>query len=41
MAKEMFKSKDFLTLYLNNDYFFEKPPLYFWCECLSFKLFGK
>ncbi len=41
MAKEMFHSKDFLTLYLNNEYFFEKPPLYFWGECLSFALFGK
>ncbi len=33
--------KDFLTLYLNGEYFFEKPPLYFWQECLSFALFGK
>lgn len=41
MAKEMFQSKDFLTLYLNNEYFFEKPPLYFWGECLSFAIFGK
>ncbi len=40
MAKEMFNTKDYLTLYLNGDYFFEKPPLYFWIECLSFKLFG-
>ncbi len=41
MAKDMFNSKDFLTLYLNKRYFFEKPPLYFWGECLSFALFGK
>lgn len=41
MARDMFNSKDFLTLYLNGDYFFEKPPLYFWGECLSFALFGK
>lgn len=41
MAKDMFHSKDFLTLYLNGEYFFEKPPLYFWGECLSFGLFGK
>lgn len=40
MAREMFQTKDFLTLYLNGDYFFEKPPLFFWLECLSFKLFG-
>src|SRR5574344_697867 len=41
MARGMFHSKDFLTLYLNGDYFFEKPPLYFWGECLSFAIFGK
>lgn len=41
MAKDMFNSKDFLTLYLNGQYFFEKPPLFFWFECLSFGLFGK
>ena len=41
MARDMFNSKDYLTLYLNNEYFFEKPPLYFWSECLSFKIFGE
>ncbi len=41
MSKDMFNSKDFLTLYLNKEFFFEKPPLYFWGECLSFGLFGK
>ena len=41
MSKSMFNTKDFLTLYLNNEFFFEKPPLYFWSECLSFALFGK
>lgn len=40
MAREMFVTKDYLTLYLNGDYFFEKPPLYFWIECLSFNLLG-
>lgn len=40
MAKEMLKTKDFMTLYVNGEYFFEKPPLYFWIECLSLKLFG-
>lgn len=40
MARDMFHSKDFLTLYLNGEYFFEKPPLYFWQECLSFALWG-
>ena len=41
MARDMFHSKDFLTLYLNGEYFFEKPPLYFWGECLSFAIYGK
>lgn len=41
MARDMFNTKDFFTLYLNGDYFFEKPPLYFWGECLSFLIFGK
>ena len=41
MAEDMFRSKNFLTLYLNHQYFFEKPPLYFWGECLSFAIFGK
>ena len=41
MAEDMFRSKNFLTLYLNHQYFFEKPPLYFWGECLSFAVFGK
>ena len=41
MAKDMFNTKDYLTLYLNREFFFEKPPLYFWGECLSFALFGK
>lgn len=40
MSRDMLKSGDFMTLYLNGEYFFEKPPLYFWIECLSFKLFG-
>lgn len=41
MAEDMYRTKNFLTLYLNHEYFFEKPPLYFWGECLSFALFGK
>lgn len=41
MSRDMFHFKDFLTLYLNGEFFFEKPPLYFWGECLSFAIFGK
>ena len=39
MSRDMFHTKDFLTLYLNGDFFFEKPPLYFWIESLSFGIF--
>lgn len=41
MARDMFHTKDFMTLVLDDDYFFEKPPLFFWGECISFALFGK
>lgn len=41
MSRDMFHTKDFLTLYLNGDFFFEKPPLYFWMESLSFAIFHK
>lgn len=40
MARDMFNNKDFMTLYLNGEYFFEKPSFYFWLECLSFEFFG-
>lgn len=40
IARTMIKNHDFMTLYLNGEYFFEKPPLYFWLECLAFKTFG-
>jgi len=39
MSRDMLNSGDFLTLVLNGEYFFEKPPLYFWGECLSFLTF--
>ncbi len=41
MSRDMFHTKDFLTLYLNGDFFFEKPPLYFWLESISFGAFHK
>lgn len=39
MSRNMFYTKDYLTLFLNGDFFFEKPPLYFWLETLSFMIF--
>lgn len=41
MARDMFHTKDFMTLILDDEYFFEKPPLFFWGECFSFAIFGK
>lgn len=40
MSRIMLQTKDYLTLYLEGDFFFEKPPLYFWLLCCSFKLFN-
>ena len=40
MSKTMFYTHDYLTLYLNGNYFFEKPPLYFWLENVSFLVFN-
>ena len=40
MSRYMMRTKDYLTLHLNGGYFFEKPPLYFWIETLTFTLFG-
>lgn len=41
MSRDLFNTGDWMTLNLNGHYFFEKPPLYFWMEALSFGLFGK
>ena len=40
MARDMYNSKDFITLYLDGKIFWDKPPLYFWLENLSFFCFG-
>ena len=40
MAKSMLQTKEFITLYLDGRIFWDKPPLYFWIECLAFKLWG-
>lgn len=39
MSRDIFRSGDWMTLYLNGDFFFEKPPLYFWLEAFSFTVF--
>ena len=40
IAREMLERKNWLAPYFNGEYFFEKPPLYFWMLMLSFKFFG-
>ncbi len=39
-AREMIVSGDFLTVQINFQPFWEKPPLYIWMQVLSMKLFG-
>ena len=39
IARTMFRSHDFVTMYLDGRVFWDKPPLYFWIECLSFAIF--
>lgn len=40
MSRCMRETGDYMTLFLNGEYFFEKPPLYFWLENLSFAVFN-
>ncbi len=40
MARGMLYSKDFVTLYLDGKIFWDKPPLFFWILCMSYKLLG-
>ncbi len=39
-AREMLESGNFLQVYVNYNPFWEKPPLYFWLQALSFHFFG-
>ncbi len=41
MAREILDKSGWLTISLNYEPFFEKPPLYFWLLALSYMLFGK
>jgi 4-amino-4-deoxy-L-arabinose transferase-like glycosyltransferase len=40
VAREMVVSGDYVTPRLNGVKYFEKPPLFYWLEALSIKLFG-
>lgn len=40
MARSMLLSKNFITPYLDGRIFWDKPPLFFWLLCISYKTFG-
>jgi 4-amino-4-deoxy-L-arabinose transferase-like glycosyltransferase len=40
IPREMLEKGDFITPTLNYVHYFEKPPLHYWLNILSFKLFG-
>lgn len=40
MSRYMYLTKEYLTPILNFEPFLEKPPLYFWLNVISFKIFG-
>jgi 4-amino-4-deoxy-L-arabinose transferase-like glycosyltransferase len=40
-SREMRQSGDFLIPRLNGDYRFDKPPLIYWCQVLSYEVFGE
>ena len=39
-AREMIVTGDFVTVQIDFEPFWEKPPLFFWLQVLSMKLFG-
>ncbi len=39
-SREMLQTGDFLVPKLNGEFRFDKPPLIYWCQALSFRLFG-
>src|ERR1700675_3225474 len=40
-SREMRQSGDFLIPRLNGDYRFDKPPLIYWCQVLSYDVLGE
>ena len=41
IPREMLERGDFITPFLNYVKYFEKPPLHYWLNALSFSLFGE
>ena len=40
-SREMLERHDFVVPYFNNQYRFDKPPLTYWAQTLSFEIFGE
>ena len=40
-SREMIERADYVVPYFNNRYRFDKPPLTYWCQVASFRLFGE
>lgn len=40
VSREILRTGDFLTLHYNHEYYFNKPPLYFWVSQLVIRLLG-
>ena len=40
VTKEMLEGHHWLTPYLNHQLFFQKPPLLYWAQMVTFNLFG-
>ena len=39
-AKEMLLTGDWLSPRIYGEFWYDKPPLFYWLEAISFKLFG-
>src|SRR4029078_7221351 len=39
-SREMLQRGDYVVPYLNNQYRFDKPPLTYWCQTVSYRVFG-
>ena len=40
-AREMIQRSDYVVPYFNNQYRFDKPPLTYWFQTLSYRVFGE
>src|SRR6187397_1087931 len=40
-SREMLQRGDYVVPFFNNQYRFDKPPLTYWCQTLSYRAFGE